>query len=491
MPPGPDAAGTDDLVSAVEALLPALGRFQQFLGPDPAAARSAWLPLVDRPLPRVGEGREAVLRDLRDVIIGHGLRLGHPGFSGWVTTAPSDIAVAADLAQTVAVPQKWWATPGNFVDHLAIRWLIELLGFPDSAVGTFTSGGSTANLVGIGAARQYAGERLGLHPSLDGVADMAEPRVYCSTQTHHVVSRALGVLGMGRRNLIEIPVDAGGTIDLDLLQQALDADAGAGCTQVAVVGCAGDVNTGLVDPLGDLAGISRDRGIWFHVDGAYGGWGLLDERARERYGDPAQYDSFAIDPHKWLAAPVGTGAAIVRDEGVLGRAFTIEPGDYDRVRDTDSTAGDPGSPFDVLGLGTPDWGVDFSTPARGLPVWAILREMGSDGVRDRIVRHIDCARRVADRARETRDLELLSEPMLSIACFRFHPEGRDDEAALDDLNQAILERTRARGRVITSTTRVNGRLALRPCFINPRSTLADADALVDEVLAAGRELTGS
>lgn len=487
MPPGADAAGTDDLVSAIEALLPALGRFQEFSGPDPAAARSAWLPLVDQPLPRVGEGRDAVLRDLRDVIIGYGLRLGHPGFSGWVTTAPSDIAAAADLAQTVAVPQKWWATPGNFVDHLAMRWLIELLSFPESFVGTFTSGGSTANLVGIGAARQHAGERLGLHPSLDGLAGMAEPRVYCSTQTHHVVSRALGVLGMGRRNLVEIPLDASGTIDLDLLQKALDSD--AACTPVAVVGCAGDVNTGLIDPLGELAGIAHERGIWFHVDGAYGGWGLLDQRVRQRYGDPAEYDSFAIDPHKWLAAPVGTGAALVRDEGVLGRAFTIEPGDYDRVRDSDPADGDPGSPFDVLGLGTPDWGVDFSTPARGLPVWAILREMGADGVRDRIVRHDDCARRVADRVRETPDLELLCEPMLSIACFRFHPNGQDDEIALDDLNQLILERTRARGRVITSTTRVDGRLALRPCFINPRSTPVDADALVDEVLAAAHGLT--
>ena len=278
-----------------------------------------------------------------------------------------------------------------------------------------------------------------------------------------------------------------GTIDLDLLQAALDAD--TDCTQVAVVGCAGDVNRGLVDPLGELARIAHERGIWLHVDGAYGGWGLLDERVRERYGDPGTYDSFAIDPHKWLAAPVGTGAAIVLDEGVLGRAFTIEPGDYDRVRDSAPVEDDPGSPFDALGLGTPDWGVDFSTPARGLPVWAILREMGADGVRDRIVRHDDCARRVAERVRATPDLELLSEPMLSIACFRFHPAGRDDEADLDDLNQAILDRTRVRGRVVTSTTRVDGRLALRPCFINPRSTLADADALVDEVLAAAQDLT--
>ena len=317
---------------------------------------------------------------------------------------------------------------------------------------------------------------------------MPEPRVYASTETHHVVGRALGVLGMGRRNLRMIPLDRAGTIDLDLLQAALDEDLAAGRTQVAVVGCAGDVNAGRVDPLPELARIAHERGIWLHVDGAYGGFGLLDDRVRDRYGDVTAFDSFAIDPHKWLAAPVGTGAAIVRDEGILGRAFTIETGDYDSERHAAGGEGDPGSPFDDLGLGTPDWGVDFSTPARGLAVWAILREVGADGVRERIVRHDDCARRVAQRARESDELELLAEPVLSICCFRFRPAGWDDEARLDALNDAVLHEVRARGRIVTSGTRVNGAFAIRPCFVNPRTTPADADALVDEVLIVGREL---
>ena len=169
---------------------------------------------------------------------------------------------------------------------------------------------------------------------------------------------------MGRANLRSIPVDGDGRIDLDRLQRALDEDAAAGRTAVAIVGCAGDVNTGVVDPLPELARIARERETWLHVDGAYGGFGLLDPRVRDLYGDVATYDSFAVDPHKWMAAPVGTGAAIVRDEGVLGRAFTIETGDYDRERLAVPGTGDTESPFDELGYGTPDWGLDFSTPAR-------------------------------------------------------------------------------------------------------------------------------
>ena len=198
-PPGqPDVARTDGLGEAVSMLLPALDAFNRFEGPDLAVPRSAWLPLIDEPLPEQGVGAEAVLETLRDVVIPRGLRVGHPGFTGWVTTAPTTMATAAHLAQAVASPQRWWLQPGNHIDSMAVRWLIELLGFPASFVGTFTSGGSTANLVGMGAARQHAGERIGLDPAADGIEALPSPRVYASPETHHVVTRAMGVLGIGR-----------------------------------------------------------------------------------------------------------------------------------------------------------------------------------------------------------------------------------------------------------------------------------------------------
>ena len=488
--PHPDAASTNDLTGAVEALLPALEAFLRFEGNDPAARRTVWAPTLDEPLPDVGLGLDEVLAQLSDAVIPYGLRVGHPGFSGWVTTMPTTVAVAANLAATVASPQRWWAHAGNLVDTVAARWLVELLGFPTHYTASFTAGGSTANLAGMGAARQHAGERLGLQPSLDGIAAIPEPRVYASSATHHVVHRALGVLGLGRGNLRAIGLDRSGRVDVAALEAAMDADIAAGCTPIAVVGSAGDVNTGLVDPLPELARIAHERGTWFHVDGAYGGFGLLDERVRARYGDVSEYDSFAVDPHKWLAAPVGTGAIIIRDASVLARAFTIEPGDYDAGRQAPTSTGDLGSPFDELGQGTPNLGVDFSTPARGIAVWAILREMGAAGMRARVTRHLDCARHVAERARTEPDLELLLEPELSICCFRFRPAGLTDEAAIDALNQRLLAGVVARGRTVTSSTRVAGRFAIRPCFINPRATLEHADTLVDEVLTVGREMAG-
>ncbi len=525
----PDVARTDRLDGALASLLPALEQFNRFEGPDRAPLRSEWLPLLDEPLPDTGAGAEAVLTLLRDVVIPRGLRVGHPGFTAWVTTAPSTTATAGHLAQAVASAQRYWLQPGNHLDVMAVRWIIELLGFPASYIGTFTSGGSTANLVGMGAARQHAAERLGIDPALDGVAAMPQPRAYATPETHHVIARAMGVLGLGRANIRLVGLDRERRADLRQLDAFIREDIAAGRTPVAIVGNAGDVNTGIIDPLPQMAAIAREHDIWFHVDGAYGGWGVLDERVEAAYGDRGLYDSFAVDPHKWLAAPVGTGLAICRDGELLSRAFTIEPGHYDRERnqavgadragagpatvaatvaaadgaaarvaDTaaaevaeldDAETVDADSPWSALGGGTPDWGVDFSTPSRGIAVWAVLKEIGAEGMRERVRRHDDFARLLAARARSEPELELLSEPQLSICCFRYRPPGWSDAERIDTLNEDILDELRREGRSLPSSTRVDGAFAIRACFINPRNDRAHVEMLADDVLAIGRRLS--
>ncbi|MDX1690283.1 MAG: aminotransferase class V-fold PLP-dependent enzyme [Acidimicrobiia bacterium] len=482
-----ERASTTGLGAAIRDLLPALEEFTRFEGPDRAVPRSEWLPLVEERLPEQGAGPDEVLGLLADVVVRRGLRIGHPGFSGWVTTAPTTIGTAADLAQTVASAQRWWVHPGNHIDSMAVEWMLQLIGFPGSHVGQFTAGGSSANLIGLGAARQHAGERLGIDAARDGVAGIVRPRVYSSVQAHHVVGRSLGVLGFGRSAQRTIPLDPDGRIDVTVLRKRLEADLAAGDTPVAIVGNAGDVNTGTVDPLGELADLAHDHGIWLHVDGAYGGFGILDDRVRDRYGDPADYDSFAIDPHKWLAAPVGTGLVVCRDGDLLGRSFTVETGGYDREREPTQPDDDPSSPWMSTGRGTPDWGLDFSTPARGIAVWAILKEIGASGMRDRVIRHNDCARLVAERARASDELELLAEPDLSIACFRYVPPGWSG-ADLDALNQHLLDELRREGEDLPSGTWVGDDFALRPCFINPRIGIDEAARLVDSVLATGRSL---
>ncbi len=173
----------------------------------------------------------------------------------------------------------------------------------------------------------------------------------------------------------------------------------------------------------------------------------------------------------------------------LGRSFAIETGTYDREREHEAPENrDPESPWESVGRGTPDWGVDFSTPSRGIAVWAILKEIGATGVRDRIVRHNDCARLVAERSNASDELELMADPELSIACFRYLPEGLGG-TDLDNFNEQILEELRRRGDSLPSGTWLDGRFAIRPCFINPRSGLDDATRLVDDVIEIGRTLS--
>ncbi len=486
----PDVAAVADLTEAVGSILPALDAFNRFEGQDRSSFRSEWGPILDEPLPEEGVGVEAVMEIMRDTLIPNGLRLGHPGFTSWVTTSPSTTGAAGLLASAVVSAQRWWLQPGNHLDSMSVRWIIDLLGFPESFVGTYTSGGSTANLVGIGGARQHAAEKLGIDAALDGIAAIPEPRVYASPEVHHVVTRAMGVLGLGRRNLRTVDLDADRRADLRQMEAFIREDIAAGRTPVAIVGNAGDVNTGIVDPLPQMAELAREFDIWFHVDGAYGGWGMLDERVEDAYGDRGLYDSFAVDPHKWLAAPVGTGLAICRDGELLSRAFTIETGAYDRERNQqEAPVGDTDSPWGALGGGTPDWGVDFSTPTRGIPVWAILKEIGAEGMRERVRRHNDFARIVAEHARREPELELLSEPQLSIACFRYRPEGWDDQERLNELNADILAELRRVGRSLPSSTNVDGAFAIRACYINPRNDREHVELLVQDVLEIGRRLS--
>jgi aromatic-L-amino-acid decarboxylase len=232
-----------------------------------------------------------------------------------------------------------------------------------------------------------------------------------------------------------------------------------------------------IDPLDELAEIAREHGAWFHVDGAYGLIAAASPALR-----PAYADSVIVDPHKWLATGAGCAATYVRDAGILLRAFAQGAAAY-LEGSFSSGEDDAVVQFDSIGVPHMDMGVELSAPSRGVLAWAVLRELGRAGVAARMERHIGFARHLAQRARQHPRLELLLEPELSIVCFRY--------AASDAVNAEILVRLRRTTRSIPSSTLVAGRLAIRPCFINPHTQLADVDALVDHVTTIGDELTGT
>lgn len=480
-----DAAESARLAEAISTIMPTLERFNQFEGNDLAAReRSVWTDALDEPLPKRGTGLDEVLHQLAETVIRYGLRIGAPGFSGWVTNAPTTAAVAAALAASVAGPQRYFIHAFNHLEAVALRWLGGLCGLPSELQGVFTSGGSTANLVGIGAARQRAFERLGRDPARDGLPSDVSCRIYASKEVHHVVGRSAGVLGLGRRAVATISVDADLRVDINHLSHLLKGDKDQGILPVAIVATAGTVNTGAIDPIEEMAEIASEYDTWLHVDGAYGLFGVLDPRVAPLFRGLEKADSVVVDPHKWLAAPVGIGAVFVRDRELLTRAFTQETAEYLEGLDR---PGEVLSPFDNVGETYHEFGVEHSAPSRGVQVWAILKEIGVEGMRERVIRHNDFARHLAARVEADHRLELLSRPVLSICCFRYAPPYTNEEE-LNRLNEKITRRLRAETPYGPSTTRVNGKLAIRPCYVNPRSTLADVDGLLEEVRRIGDSL---
>lgn len=480
-----EAAETGRLQPLLERLGAGLDAYLTFEHPDALQGGARWRARLDTPLPQQGIGADAVVDELLHEVVPFGSAIPRPGFSGFITTGATTVATLAATAASVASPQRYGLTSFNFLEALSLRWLAEAFGL-GAMQGVYSSGGSTANLLALGAARQQAFERLGCDPAADGLELHRPVAVYASTETHHTVQRAAGVLGLGRRAVRAIACDAGGRMRVDALRAAIEADRRAGVLPMAVVANAGTTNTGAIDPLSSIGELAKAQGLWFHVDGAYGLPGLLDERVATLFKGLALADSVIVDPHKWLGAAVGIGATFVHDRGLLQRAFTQEPAHY-LEGSVEPAATEPGTQHSMDDFGIPyfDYGVELSAPARGVVVWALLREIGIDGLRERVRRHNDMATAVAQMARAHPNLELLLEPTLSICCFRYVAPGVDD---LDALNQRLHRRLMRENRNMPSTTRIGGRLALRPCFVGARTGMAQARELVADVLRIGDAL---
>lgn len=443
---------------------------------------SGWQARLSGPVPRRGIGAEATIQEYLDDVLPNGIRLASPVSWGWITTGPTTVPTAVAAATMVVAPQRQTMSALHHLEELSLEWLAQLCGLGPHMKGVYSSGGSTANLVALGAARQWAYEQAGLDPAAAGL-DGRRLALYTSSQAHHTIHRSAAVLGLGRANVRSIPTDPLLRMDLAALEDALRRDRADGVLPVAVVAAAGTTNTGAIDPLRGAGELAREYGAWFHVDGAYGLPGILDERVAALYDGLELADSAITDPHKWLGAPVGIAATFVRDRGVLHRAFTQEPADYLEGAFADD---DVQVSLDSMGVPYFDFGVELSAPPRGVMVWAILRELGVDGIRRRVVADNDFARHVAVRADAHPRLEVLAEPVLSICGFRYVGRGERD---LDEVNRQILRRLARETQVVVSSTLVDGSFVLRPCFINARTTLDDVDAFVDTVVRFGDELT--
>jgi len=454
------------LVDELAELLAAIPRGPVTPDETPAAVRAALG--LDGPLPQEGSDAADVLRDTARTLFAHSLFNAHPRFFGYITAPPAPIGILGDFLASAlnANVGSWVLSPAaTEIEVQTVRWIGELIGFP-AADGLLVTGGNAANIVCFVAARA-AGARWNVREAGVGPGELV---AYASKETHTWIQKAADICGLGTAAVRWIPTDAELRMDVGALERAIDADTAAGRIPFVVVGTAGSVSTGAIDPLRAIAGVCRARRIWFHVDGAYGAFAAALPEAPADLHALGEADSVAVDPHKWLYAPLEAGCALVRDADALRRAFAYHPPYYH---------------FDERGLNFVEHGPQNSRGFRALKVWLALRHAGAGGYRRMIGDDISLARSLAAAVERHPELQLLTQS-LSITTFRYVPPGVADEAYLNRLNSALLDALQRGGELFVSNAVVDGRYALRACIVNFHTTAADVEAVPGIVVEAGR-----
>jgi aromatic-L-amino-acid/L-tryptophan decarboxylase len=438
--------------------------------PDPLREQLIGLPLPERAT-SLDDLAATALRD----VLPHPMGNGHPAFFGWINPPPSAAGVLASLAAAAMNPS---VVAGDHADvHLertVVRWLAELVGFPHApGAGLLTSGASAATIVCLAGARGEALTAVGHDVRRDGLTGAPQLVAYVPAEAHSCVQRALELLGFGSGSMREVPLD-GGRLDVDALRASIAADRDSGAVPALLVGSAGTVNAGLIDPLEALSDVATAEGLWFHVDGAYGAFGVLDPAIAARYRGMERADSLTLDPHKWLGVPVDAGCALVRRADDLRNAFSLIPPYLRQDRD---------GPVGTFA----EYGFEQTRPFRALKTWATVAALGREGIAGHIARCNELARELATLVERDPELELAVAPQTSIVAFRARPTGCPPER-LEDLNRALPEAVQARGKAFVTGTLFEGRETLRACILHPGTGLEQLATLVAEVVETARTL---
>lgn len=449
----------------------------------PGASPAAYRAVLGRgPMPAEGADPGALLEEAVDLLADHSVFNGHPGFMAYITSSPAPLGALADLIASAMNPNcgSWGLSPmATLVEEQTVGWIAELLGYPTPCSGLLVSGGSMANLVGFWAGRAA---KAGFDPRTEGMAAGPPLRVYATHETHTWIEKAADLSGLGTGAIRYVPTNDRLRMDIGALERQIAVDTAAGARPFLVVGTAGTVSTGAVDPLHEIAAVCREHDLWFHVDGAYGAPAVLAPGAPADLAGLAEGDSLAVDPHKWLYAPLEAGCTLVRSPEALRAAFAYTPPYYHFDRP------DPEPPPNYYELGPQN-----SRGFRALKVWLALRQVGRAGYVQMIGDDIRLASELYALLDAHDEIDVFSRE-LSITTFRYVPPGLDrsnqaDAGRLNTLNTELLERLQQSGRVFLSHAVVDGRFYLRSCIVNFRTDRADLEAVRDLVVATGRSLT--
>lgn len=439
----------------------------------PAADAERLYALTGGAFPDAGRPLADVLGEAERLALANAIRLSHPMYLGHQVSAPLPVAVWADTlisAMNNSLAVQEMSPAGTAIEARLIRWMCELAGLPGSAGGTFTSGGTEATFTALLAAR------AAVRP--DAWADGLGPRppvLVCGEHAHYAITRAAGELGLGTSSVVPVP-SAGFRMDAVGLELVLDRLRDEGRDVMAVVATAGSTPTGSFDDLEAIGTLCAARGLWLHVDAAHGASALLAPRRRHLLRGLAHARSIAWDPHKMMLMPLSAGMVLVRDERALTQAFAqrapylFHDEGTGRTWDTGPRSFACSRRFDAL------------------KVWMALQRHGADGIGALFDHLSDLAAGLHDRVTDSAEFEAIHQPECNILCFRWLGDGRRSDAELDDLNRLVRQQYNRSGEGWITATRLNGRQVLRVTVMNPRTTPAHLDRLLEGLAREGQVL---
>jgi glutamate/tyrosine decarboxylase-like PLP-dependent enzyme len=415
-------------------------------------------------MPEMGDNPHELIYNTMELLLNHSLFNGHPRFWGYVTSSPAPLGILGDFLSSAVNSNvgAWALSPmASEIEKQTIRWMGELIRYPVGG-GLIVSGGNVANYIGFIASIRA---KTNLEIRKKGIDIIEKPlRVYCSEETHTWIQKAADLFGLGTDSISWIKTDQHRRMDSMTLRDQIEQDTETGKKPFLVVGTAGSVSTGAIDPLQDIADICRQHGLWFHIDGAYGGFAASVPELSDDFFGLDNADSIAIDPHKWLYAPLEAGCILVKEPSCLTDAFSYHPPYYN---------------FEEAAVNYVDYGIQNSRGFKALKVWLLLQQMGSKGYQQLIREDIQLAQFAFDLLSGLNCIETCT-CKLSIATFRFIPpdlkekkDNQDVKDYLNDLNRKILDRIERSGKFFLSNALVNDNFLLRMCIVNFRTNKTD------------------
>ena len=432
-------------------------------------------------LPGHGSSANDLLDQTAKLLFDHSLFNGHPRFWGYITSSAAPIGALADLLAATINPNvgaSALSPVASEIEAQTVRWIADLIGYPKKCGGLLVSGGNMANFVCFLAARK---SKVSWDIMAEGLTGSNKRLIaYVSKETHTWIDKAVELFGLGSKSVRWIATNGDQQMDMKALEKQVLADRDENHLPFLVVGAAGTVSTGAIDPLPEIAALCKKYNLWFHVDGAYGAPAAAIPDASSQLLGLHEADSIALDPHKWLYSPLEAGCVLVREPRHLLDTFSHHPVYYN---------------FDgaqeEMGINYHEFGMQNSRGFRALKVWLALRQVGREGYIRMIGDDIALAQVLYNAADQNPELQAVTQS-LSITTFRFVPlnltgDAADVEEYLNKLNEGLLKSLEKGGEAFISNALVDGKFLLRVCIVNFRTTLADIEALPTLVIRIGRK----